>query len=113
MLPIFDRIVRGTPANSAGPPTHVLALKWSFHTRAERNELMELEAYLHSCGIADLKLDSVETGARELVFWLHSSNPKRAFKELAKMAPIAEHMPSLQAAYAERDKLRFTPLWPK
>ena len=113
MLPIFDRIVRGTPAKPAGPMTHVLALKWSVHTRAERNEILELEAYLRSCGIADLHLDSVETGARDLVFWLHSSNPKRAFKELAKMAPIAERMPSLQAAYAERDKLRFTSLWPK
>jgi len=110
LLPILDRLVRGSQPKSGGVLTHVLALKWDVYTKAERDELLALEDGLRSCGINNLVFDSVETGARDLVFWFHTSNPKRAFKELAKLPSIAEHTAKLHAAYAERGKLRFTQL---
>jgi len=112
VLSIFDRFGRSTPSKP-GEPTHVIALKWSVNSRAERDEILELEQWFRTCGVADLAVDSVETGARELVFWLHSCDPKRAFKELIKLPPIAARSASLQAGYADRTKLRFTALWPK
>ena len=112
MLGIFERIAGGSSA-SGGPPTHVIALKWNAFTRAERDEYLALESPLRNSGVADLHFDNVECGARDVVFWLHTSNPKRAFKELTKLPFIAEHLDKLQAACAARDKLKFSPLWPK
>jgi hypothetical protein len=133
VLPFLDRIVRGSapkPADAgAGDPdaseanapqpsasdtfTHVLGLRWVVRTRAERDELYVVEEAIRAAGLTDVVLDKIEPGKHELAFWLHTSNPKRAFKQLAKLPPIAAHMSGLQAAYADRVKLKFSPLWPK
>jgi hypothetical protein len=113
LLPILDRIVRAAQPKPADPLTHVLALKWVVHSRAELDDVRALEDRIRLCGIPDLVLDSVEGGTRDMVFWLHCADPKRAFKALAKLPPIAERLSSLQAAFADRNKLQFTPLWPK
>lgn len=115
MIPLLDRIVRG-PQPKPGAPAqlpYVMGLKWTVHTRAERDEFTAVEEAIRVATIADLVLDKIEPGPNELSFWFETSNPKRAFKELAKLPRLAERMSTLQAAYADRTKLKFTVIWPK
>jgi hypothetical protein len=115
VIPFFGRIVRGSQPKPGAPALlpYVLGLKWTVRTRAERDDFTAVEDDVRAAAIADLVLDKIEPGHNELSFWFETSNPKRAFKELSKVPSVAERMPMLQAAYAERSKLKFTVLWPK
>jgi hypothetical protein len=115
VLPFLDRIVRGSSPKPADPDqlTYVLGMTWVVRTRAERNELDAVEEAIRASGLADVVLDKIEPGPDELAFWIHTSNPKRAFKELTELPAIAERMSTLKAAYADRSKMKFSLLWPK
>jgi hypothetical protein len=115
VIPLLDRIVRG-PQPKPGAPgqlPYVMGFKWTVRTRAERDEFAAVEEAIRSAAIEDLVLDKIEPGHNELSFWFETSYPKRAFKELAKLPCVAERMTTLQAAYADRTKLKFSVIWPK
>jgi hypothetical protein len=115
VLSFLDRIVRGS-SPKPGDPDHlpyVLGMTWVARTRAERNELDAVEEAIRSSGLTDVVLDKIEPGPDELAFWIHTSNPKRAFKDLTELPAIAERMSTLKAAYADRSKMKFSLLWPK
>lgn len=115
MFSFVDRVLRGSETKAAAPAplAYVLGLKWVANSKAELNELLELEDVLRRSGVANVLLDNVESGYKDVTFWLHVANPKRAFKELCEIPAIGAHKATLQAAAAERSKMKFSILWPK
>jgi hypothetical protein len=115
VLSFLDRIVRGSAPKAAesNQLPYILGMTWVARTRAERNELDAVEEAIRASGLTDVVLDKIEPGPDELAFWLFTSNPKRAFKDLSELPQIAERMSTLRAAYAERSKMKFSLLWPK
>jgi hypothetical protein len=110
-----DRVLRGSEAKAGEPAplAFVLGLKWVVNSKAELMDVLELESVLRTCGVPNVVLDNVESGYKDVTFWLHVANPKRAFKELCEIPAIAENKSTLQAAAAERSKMKFSILWPK
>ncbi len=108
-------MLRGSEAKASGPLplAFVLGLKWVVNTKAELMDVLELEDVLRSSGVPNVVLDNVESGYKDVTFWLHVANPKRAFKDLCDIPAIAAHKSTLQAAAAERTKMKFSVLWPK
>ncbi len=115
MFSLFDRFGRGSEAKPKAPAElpYVLGMKWVVRSRVEQNELSSVEGAIREMGGVDIVLDKVEPGPSELSFWLHTSDPKRAFKKLTELPQIAERMSTLQAAYASRASMKFSVLWPK
>jgi len=108
----LDRIVRGSESKD-GAHSYVLGLKFATHSRAEQNELSCVEDAIRNAALPGIELDKVENGLHEVAFWLHTSDAKRAFKALSELPPVAERMTTLQAAFADRKKLKFSILWPR
>lgn len=111
----LDRIVRGSDAKSGEPAElpYVLGMKFTTHSRAEQNEVASLEHTIRDAALPGVEFDKIENGQNEVAIWLHTSDAKRAFKALSALPPVAERMPTLQAAFANRAKLKFSILWPK
>jgi hypothetical protein len=112
---LFDRFARVSEAKPKTPAElpYVLGMKWIVRSRVEQNELAAVEDAIRELGRTDIVLEKVEPGPSELSFWLHTSDPKRAFKTLKELPQIAERMSTLQAAYASRESMKFSVLWPK
>ncbi len=110
----LERIV-GKPESKPGKVElpYVIGLKFLTHSRAEQNELECVERAIRDAGFTDIVIDKIENGLNDVAFWLHAANGKRAFKQLSELHVIAERMTTLQAAYADRTTLKFSPLWPK
>jgi hypothetical protein len=112
---VFSLFSRGSDAKPKTPAElpYVLGMKWVVRSRVEQNELSAVEDAIREMGGSDIVLDKIEPGPSELAFWLHTSDPKRAFKKLTALPQIAERMSTLQAAYASRTSMKFSVLWPK
>ena len=114
MFSFVDRVFGASDKNAVpASQAYVLGMKWTVRSRAEQNELADLEPMFARSGVANVTLDKVETGMHEVAFWFHVAEPKRAFKALCEMQCVADRMSTLQAAYAERSKMKFSILWPK
>jgi hypothetical protein len=111
----LGKIARAPEAKAGAPAQlqYVLGLKFATRSRVEQNELSCIEDAIRDAAIPDIVLDKVENGMNEVAFWLHTANAKRAFKQLSELAPVADRMSTLQAAFADRTTLKFSILWPK
>ncbi len=115
MFSLFDRFSQGSAPKVKAPEEmpYILGMKFTVRSRVEQNELSAVEDAIRDSGLSDVILDKIEPGPSELAFWILTSNPKRAFKSLVELPSIADHMSTLQAAYASRESMKFSVLWPK
>jgi len=90
-----------------------LVLQWPASSIKDYDAMIEIEDLLMKNLTEENEIDGHDAGSGEVNIFIHTDDPKRAFKKVKTILGNRECMIDVRVAYREFSKSEYTILWPR